>query len=803
MSEGRRLLFTPQYKQHLAYQAWENDAIDDVIFGGFAGGGKGLAHGQLVLSSKGWKRVEDITLKDKLIAPDGSATKIQGIFPQGERELYKFLFDDQAEIVCDADHLWSTWDSGHGNRDGWQVRSTAEMLKYKGSLSIPTMSKPAPGKKWKGPDPYILGLILGDGTTRSAYTTVYSPDKEIIEYLRERGWRIYNYGRPVDMCQYTKEDFRSILGRHKGKDKIAPPELLAADPETRLAFLQGLLDTDGSCETDGSCRFSSISKNLVESVQYLTRSLGGKARIHIRHKKKPGLGGQNWYYLVTLSHLGKFKPFRLAKKANRIRSKQNGGKRRIVGITKVERGHSTCFKVAHPSHQFITQDFIVTHNTWWGSEAIMKDAIQWPDTRYFIGRKTLTDVLETTFVTLTQKVFPHHKLEQGKHWEFNAQRNQLTFYNGSYVKFLHLGAVPSDPLFDRLGSTEYTRGLIDEASEVPFRAYDVLKSRVGRWKNKELGIKSKLAITLNPTQDWPYRIFYDPWKKAGRPIEPDKPLVSIRTVVEGAVHERTFVFIPAKPGDNEYTAAEYLKNLSTISDPVLRARLMDGDWEFSNAHDVLFPADAIADMFTNKVKRSSDRFLTVDVARYGGDKIVLNHWKGWDSFKIDTHVMLPIHKTADLVRTAMDMWGIPRQHVLIDADGVGGGVVDLLPGCIGFSGGAAPFGVIGEKETRERYENLKTQCIYHAGEKARLRQVAISEPNVTIREMIAEDLQQFKRRDADKDGKLKVVKKEDIISALGHSPDIGDTIVMRSYFDLREREDAIREGGDMHVYIPE
>src|SRR5262249_21250736 len=155
----------------------------------------------------------------------------------------------------------------------------------------------------------------------------------------------------------------------------------------------------------------------------------------------------------------------------------------------------------------------------------------------------------------------------------------------------------------------------------------------------------------------------------------------------------------------------------------------------------------------------SDLFLTVDVARYGGDKIVLTHWRGWEAYKIDLYIMQPVQVTAGKVRTAMDTYGIPREHVLIDSDGVGGGGVDLLPGCIPFSGAAAPFGTIGEKATRERYENLRVQCVYHAAELARARQIAITEPNISVREQVAEDLQQFKRRDALKEGKLRVIKK--------------------------------------------
>ncbi len=443
--------------------------------------------------------------------------------------------------------------------------------------------------------------------------------------------------------------------------------------------------------------------------------------------------------------------------------------------------------------------------TWWTCEVQMRDALQWPDTRYFIGRKELDTLMKTTFVTMTQKVLPFYHLEQGKHWEFNGQSRQIKFYNDSTINLLHLDLIPSDPMFDRFGSHEYTRGNIDEASEIAFKAYDVLKSRVGRWKNKEYGIKSKLGLTLNPSQDWPYRMFYSPWKKAGRPVDPDKPLVSVRTVVNGEVYERTFVFIPAKPGDNEHTAKEYMRQLATISDPVLKARLMEGDWEFTSAVDVLFPADAIADMFENVVKRSSELFMTVDVARFGSDKIVLSYWKGWDAFRIEVFENLPIHETASKVRTGLTKYGIPREHVLIDSDGIGGGVVDLLPGCLGFTAGAAPFGVIGESEKREQYENLRTQCIYHAAEKAKARQITVSEDNPECREFLAEDLAQFKRRDADKDGKLKVVRKEDIRSALGRSPDRGDTIIMRSYFDLRTREEAIARGGDgkMHVWIPD
>lgn len=454
----------------------------------------------------------------------------------------------------------------------------------------------------------------------------------------------------------------------------------------------------------------------------------------------------------------------------------------------------------------------------WLTEAISLSALKYPETRYFLARKELDALMKTTYITLTQIVLPAWGLPNNRliktpggdgvpAWTYNSNRNVLRFYNGSEINFLHLDQQPRDPLFDRFGSHEYTQGGIDEASEVEFRAYDVLRSRVGRWKNDVYGLKGKMGMTLNPSQDWPYRLFYDPWKKADRPSDPNKPLVSMKGILDGQEVNRTFVFIQALVGDNPHIEHQYKVNLATISDPVLRMRLQQGDWEFSSAIDILFDAATIADVFTNKVVRSTDRYMTVDVSR-SRDLFVIRYWQGWHSYRTEIHDpkkegLITAPRAADWIRTGLTTEGIPRAHVLVDQDGVGGGVVDLVPGVIGFSGAAAPFGTIGEQQTREQYENLRAQCVYHTAEVARNRQLAVTETNTTARELLAADMQQFKRRDAEKDGKLKVSKKEDMKQALGRSPDCGDTLWMRAYFDLRIREEALQQGGEMHVFIPE
>lgn len=430
-------------------------------------------------------------------------------------------------------------------------------------------------------------------------------------------------------------------------------------------------------------------------------------------------------------------------------------------------------------------------------------ALKYPGSKQFLGRKELKTLMQTSFISLTQKVFPQYGLKVERDWRLDGKYNVIHFKNGSRIDLLDLAHHPSDPLFDRFGSTEYTRGWIEEASEVSFKAYDVLKSRVGRWLNREMKIKSKLGLSLNPSQDWPYRVFYDPWKKAGRPIDPNNPLISIKTFVDGREVVRTFVFIPALYKDNPFTAGEYSKALATISDPVLRQRLMAGDWEYASANDTLFTAQVIADLFNNVIKPSEEQFLIVDAARFGGDEIVLSYWRGWECYKVDRYTNLPLPTTADHVRTASVRYGIPRENILIDEDGIGGGILDLVPGALGFHGGAAPFGTVGEQEIKENFENLRAQCCYHLSKKARERQILISEPNLETREKIAEDLKQIKRRDADKDGKLKIVRKEDMKAALGRSPDCGDTMMMRAYFDLRQRDTSYSTDTSISIHIPD
>jgi phage terminase large subunit len=398
--------------------------------------------------------------------------------------------------------------------------------------------------------------------------------------------------------------------------------------------------------------------------------------------------------------------------------------------------------------------------SWEICESRLSRAYRWPGYKSFIGREELKRLMQSTYLTWV-KVCSHHKIPQDD-WKLNGQYNFIEFKNGSRIDLLDLKALPTDPLYERFGSLEYTDGAIEEAGEVEFLAYDVLKTRVGRWKNKELGIHPNLLITGNPKKNWTYRTFYKPWKEGVLPTN--------------------HVFIQSLYNDNPHTAEDYGKQLSQISDSANKQRLMFGNWEYENDPATLIKYEAINDLFTNTVSLG-EKYLVADVARYGSDKTVITIWKGMECYQVHTFVKQSIPTTALKIQQFAADENIPYSHIIIDEDGVGGGAVDLLTGVKGFVANSKPFDNLGTFKP-DNYKNLKAQCAYKLADLVNARRLAVRTEDYKIREMLTEELEQIKSKDIDSDTKLQIVSKDEVKEMIGRSPDYGDCLIMRMYFEF-------------------
>jgi hypothetical protein len=187
---------------------------------------------------------------------------------------------------------------------------------------------------------------------------------------------------------------------------------------------------------------------------------------------------------------------------------------------------------------------------------ILKMCLKYPGTRWLIGRSVLKTLKETTIKTLFE-VLQMQQIPTAA-YRYNAQTNELIFYNKSEIIFKDLFTYPSDPNFDELGSLEISGAFIDEAIQVKERAINIVRSRI-RFKLDEYGLIPKILYTSNPGKGWPYKSFWIPYTKNELP--PNKR------------------FIQSLLTDNPYISEFYAANLQTL-DKENRERLLHGNWDY-------------------------------------------------------------------------------------------------------------------------------------------------------------------------------------------------------------------------------
>lgn len=410
-----------------------------------------------------------------------------------------------------------------------------------------------------------------------------------------------------------------------------------------------------------------------------------------------------------------------------------------------------------------------------GVSLIFGDALIYPETHYFIARKELIDLRKFTVPTI-HEVFKNWGIKVEDYARYNGQDNYFQLTNGSRVYLIACKEEPADPLFERFGSMQMTRGMIEEGGEVAEAAKANLWLSIGRWKNDIYGLKKKLLITANPKKGWMKRQFVDPFKQGVLP--------------------KTRKFIQALAVDNKYLPADYVDTLRNEKDPVRRQRLFLGDWDYDESKDSIVSYDALSDAFSNTIVKSNKKFMIVDVARYGVDYTTFNFWDGLELYKIEKRQR---QSTAETIQQAKDFAAqekIPYSQIMIDEDGIGGAVVDGMIGVRGFIAQSSPLPtateirmkqskIEGEHVLKTSFKNLKTQCGYKLAELINEHKLRFNTPE--YREEIIEDLTAIlKQKNPDSDGKLELRSKEEVKEELGRSPDVGDPILYRMWFELHE-----------------
>ena len=354
-----------------------------------------------IVTPFGWKKMGDIQIGDEVIGRDGKPYKVSGVFPQGIRPIYKVSFSNGTSCECDIEHLWNV--NSLYQRLGKKYVKGEIKRKYLRDDSFKTLTLREiinkgivrrNGKKFnfKVPkneiiefhprdikiDPYLLGCLIGDGNLTRCNITVGAKDKdffdkELSSILKDDLHIFFRPNRNIysfDICGGTKKIIKENLYNEISENKYIPFEYLINSIDIRLALLQGLMDTDGCANKNGSCEFSSKSKKLSEQVQFLVRSLGGFASIDVDEsgyfsKKENKYISCGLRYRVTISLCDSHIPlFRLQRKQKRVRYRtKNKDNLYISNVEYVGEKEAQCIMVDSDEHLYLTEDFIVTHNT--------------------------------------------------------------------------------------------------------------------------------------------------------------------------------------------------------------------------------------------------------------------------------------------------------------------------------------------------------------------------------------------------------------------------------------------------------
>ena len=225
--------------------------------------------------------------------------------------------------------------------------------------------------------------------------------------------------------------------------------------------------------------------------------------------------------------------------------------------------------------------------------------------------------------------------------------------------------------------------------------------------------------------------------------------------------------------------------MNEIKDENQRQRLIFGNWEYDDSPNMMINYQAILDMFTNTLEpiENPEKYMSVDVARHGTDKTVIMVWRGLKVYKIITRSNQNTQVTADLIKAEARKEGIAYSNIVIDEDGIGGGVVDQIGGVVGFIANTRPSDEVDEQTN---FQNLKSQCAYKLADMVNTHKIAVETFDERAKEMMIEELGTIRTRNADKDGKLQIETKEDVKAGLGRSPDYSDCMLMRMIFEVRK-----------------
>lgn len=811
----------------------------------------------LVATPTGFVRMGDIKEGDIICDTKGGTQKVNFVLDKGSLPCVEFSLSDGRKVQSALSHNWYVKD--HYGK--YKTITAEQIIKYidKQESFRHKRKKPKVDRlriplcepcyfedryaKERTIHPYVLGFLIGDGCIsekgHSIYISVPKEDYHVVEYIRSLGYNLVIDDKNDPECMHYAFRGGNIRGYLRdlglsGKlsyNKFIPDAYKYAPVEDRIALLQGIFDSDGNCEKKaGQASFKTTSKQLVQDVQFIVRSIGGIANYTTHEACEGIIKGKTYSFresytlrVRTRDDKQLFLFDRKNKYAKRDEDRRWKVMVSIVSYRMVEDTEMRCLNVNDEDHLYLTDNFVVTCNCGKTFAAVLSVAEPSLDSRFrgLFLRNNLGDAKAAGGILDTFKEVYGNEVEVVESGE-----PRVTFRSGAKIDVTHVADQSRDKVLQRFKGRQYDFIYFDEGTGFTWECFTAIYSRnrgTASWTGR-------VRMTTNPERNHWLRTFLDWYIGADGFIREDREGVvryfyingeTVDDVVWGDTKEecyqkckiqidRVLAKVNGKTGKATYkdiiksftfylgrmseNKASIGNNSGYVGSVALTGgrnaqQLLEGNWNVSVDEDLGAPIpSAVANqVFLTDPQTNGDKWVTCDLADTGTDNFLA---LAWDGFHIIDALILgrtTPRMNAERLELFAKTHGISNSHIIYDA--VRGTYInDYIPEAIPFVSYRAPMGMYG----RMAY-NLKAECYLRLIEVLKRENLSMADEvsqrvyehqnlksAITIQNEFMEECSVVRFKDM-QSGKKALISKKEMNAKLGkaRSMDLLDPIAMR------------------------
>ena len=779
--------------------------------------GKAQPLDSLILTPNGYVRMGDLKIGDVICDTEGGTQTIESIFPQGILDTYKITFSDNSVVECNDEHLWDVY----YQRKGKKIKATltlSEILKDKNKYYFPIVNKVYFNEKELPISPFLLGLIIINGDFKCKNKIrINTIKKELIDHLLDNHIKFNvvhlegNDSYVVDIKDTNLiNNLKKLNIMGLERNEIFIPDCYIYNSEkNRTEFLRGLFTLNGYLDKYKRVFLGVKSYKFIEGYTQIIKSFGGYVKYNTYYEDR----------IMTISKYNNIWAFFDCKIP--YKRKRYNKLNKIKNIEVIEPKEMQCIRVSNPNRQYITNDFVVTHNTFAAVLSVAEASLDGRFRGLFL-RNNLGDARSSGGILDTFKYIYKDEVDVVESGE-----PRVTFKNsGAKIDVTHVSEQTREKLMQRFKGRQYDFIYFDEGTGFTWETFTIIFTRnrgTANWSGK-------VRMTTNPEKNHWLRKFLDWYIGADGFIREDREGVvryfyingeSVEDVVWGNTKEevyeqckisidRTLAKVNGRTGNFTYrdiiksftfylgkmseNKASTDNNSSYVGSVAMMGgrnsqQLLEGNWNVSPEEEknALITSYEALSMFDNDPQVNGDKWITSDLADTGTDNFIALVWDGFHIIDIEIHSQTRPVENAETLLYLAKKHNISNSHIIFD--GIRGAYInDYIPEAIPFISYRTSIGLY-----QRMCYNLKAECYIRVVSAIKRRYISI-DPNIskkiyphlnlkeriTIQAEIVEECLVIAFREMP-NGKKALLTKKEMNQKLGkgRSMDVLDPISMR------------------------